>query len=165
MEDIHTFISVLGDDKKTEISRFVKYFENLSVKKQESIWKSLQERIKKLLDVTTIFELLDGPGDYDPAVLVWKKSTKDQAVAALIAVKSQFESIADEDFIVDVMQSQIIEWIKTTEWGNGDVLWPTRYALTGLQQSPSPFEVAEVIGKDETIRRIDSGITALSKIA
>jgi len=36
----------------------------------------------------------------------------------------------------------------------GNVLWPLRVALTGLEKSPDPAEVADVIGKEESLRRI-----------
>jgi len=36
----------------------------------------------------------------------------------------------------------------------GWVLWPLRVALSGLQYSPSPFEILEVLGKEESLRRI-----------
>lgn len=39
---------------------------------------------------------------------------------------------------------------------NGQVLWPMRAALTGESQSPGAFEVAEVLGKTETLRRLES---------
>ena len=43
------------------------------------------------------------------------------------------------------------------ESGEGDrgrILWPLRAALTGKEASPSPFEVAEVLGKEKTLARV-----------
>lgn len=165
IEDIHTFKNYVEGESLEKINTFIEYFDKISLKKQESIWKSLQERIKKLLDVATINELLQPVAEYDPALLIWKKSDKTNTLSALQAVYTQFEQFSDDDFVVDRLQPSILEWIKTTEWGNGDVLWPTRYALTGIAQSPSPFEVAEIIGKTETLKRLNSGIAALSKTA
>jgi hypothetical protein len=39
--------------------------------------------------------------------------------------------------------------------GRGDALWPLRVALSGLKNSPGPFEIMFVLGKDEVLRRID----------
>ncbi|MFA6389317.1 MAG: glutamate--tRNA ligase, partial [Patescibacteria group bacterium] len=36
----------------------------------------------------------------------------------------------------------------------GEYLWPMRVALTGRKASPPPFDVAEVLGKEESINRI-----------
>jgi glutamyl/glutaminyl-tRNA synthetase len=42
--------------------------------------------------------------------------------------------------------------------GRGDLLWPLRVALTGAQKSPSPFEVAWVLGKEESLKRIQNAL-------
>ena len=45
---------------------------------------------------------------------------------------------------------------------NGQMLWPVRTAITGLMASPGgAFEIADVLGKDETLRRINIGIKKL----
>ncbi|MDP2630760.1 MAG: hypothetical protein Q8P56_05110, partial [Candidatus Uhrbacteria bacterium] len=44
----------------------------------------------------------------------------------------------------------------------GDFLWPLRVALTGAQRSPSPFEVAWVLGKKESLKRLEKAIEQLS---
>jgi hypothetical protein len=46
--------------------------------------------------------------------------------------------------------------------GRKEVLWPMRYALSGRDKSPDPFFLAYILGKDETIRRIQSAIALLS---
>ena len=45
-------------------------------------------------------------------------------------------------------------WGYATEHGRGDVLWPMRVALSGLEKSPDPFIIASVIGKNEAISRL-----------
>jgi len=60
------------------------------------------------------------------------------------------------------------ETIKSTLWpyaeanGKGDVLWPLRVALTGQEKSPDPFVSASILGKKESIERINE---ALEKLA
>ncbi len=53
-------------------------------------------------------------------------------------------------------------WEYATGQGRGSVLWPLRYALSGKQRSPDPFIIASIIGKDETLRRIDAALEALT---
>ncbi len=50
------------------------------------------------------------------------------------------------------------------KWNNGSTLWPMRVALSGLEKSPGPFQLAWVLGKDETLERIRNAIKILSKI-
>ena len=62
------------------------------------------------------------------------------------------------------------ERIKAAVWeyagaeGRGAVLWPLRYSLTGLERSPDPFEVAHLIGKQATLRRIDTALSLLANV-
>jgi len=44
----------------------------------------------------------------------------------------------------------------------GRLLWPLRVALTGLEASPGPFEILEILGKDESIKRIEAAIKNLA---
>jgi glutamyl/glutaminyl-tRNA synthetase len=45
--------------------------------------------------------------------------------------------------------------------GKGNVLWPIRYALSGRDQSPDPFRLAVILGKEETLSRIKYAIGKL----
>ncbi len=54
-------------------------------------------------------------------------------------------------------------WDYAAEVGRGNVLWPLRTALTGKEKSPDPFLVAEILGKTETLKRIDTAINTLKK--
>lgn len=47
------------------------------------------------------------------------------------------------------------------EKGRAEVLWPLRYALSGSKFSPDPFSIISIIGKKESIHRIDSAQTIL----
>ena len=43
---------------------------------------------------------------------------------------------------------------KTNSADRGKLLWPLRVALTGKKASASPFEVAAILGKEKTLKRI-----------
>ena len=47
------------------------------------------------------------------------------------------------------------------ENGGGEVLWPFRAALSGRRASPGPFEIAAVIGRKETVKRLEKAIAIL----
>ena len=141
---------------------FLAWFTAFEPKRQESIWEALRERISTLLEATETVNWLKSPS-YQAGDLVWKKSTKDAALQALLAAKEQFVSLPEDQYLRSSLEPTIIDWIKTTEWGNGDILWPVRYALTGQQKSPSPFEMAELLGKNETISRLETAIKMLSE--
>ena len=43
----------------------------------------------------------------------------------------------------------------------GFILWPLRVALSGKQASASPFELADILGKEKTLKRISDAINLL----
>lgn len=45
--------------------------------------------------------------------------------------------------------------------GRGAVLWPLRYALSGQERSPDPFTLISILGRKETISRIQKAIVIL----
>lgn len=90
---------------------------------------------------------------YDAALVVWKKSTAEDAKTKLHEVADLLEYRAGE-WTLEAIESDLRGWIAEKEYGAGDVLWPTRTALSGQKHSPSPFEIASVLGKEETLRRL-----------
>lgn len=64
-----------------------------------------------------------------------------------------------DEFNQKSLETHIMPFADTV--GRGDVLWPLRVALSGKDRSPGPFEIMDVIGKDETLRRIEIAIKKL----
>src|SRR3989344_5662568 len=64
--------------------------------------------------------------------------------------------VPEKDFSKTEIKNKI--WSYAEEEGRGLVLWPLRYALSGLEKSPDPFTIAEVIGKAETIKRLSAAV-------
>ncbi len=49
------------------------------------------------------------------------------------------------------------------EVGKGDALWPLRYALSGKEQSPDPFTLMEILGEEESKKRIQTALALLAQ--
>ncbi len=94
-------------------------------------------------------------------MIVWKKSTPEQTKEYLGQLVEQLQKIENDSWEVATIETQIIAWIESSNLGKGDVLWPMRYALTGAEKSPSPFECAAVLGKEITIERLRAAIGLL----
>jgi glutamyl-tRNA synthetase len=56
-------------------------------------------------------------------------------------------------------------WDYADERGRGEVLWPLRYCLSGKDRSPDPFTLFSVLGKEESIKRINSAIEKINAIS
>ncbi|HAT03153.1 MAG TPA: glutamate--tRNA ligase [Candidatus Magasanikbacteria bacterium] len=96
---------------------------------------------------------------YESELLVWKKSTHEDAKQKLKELALFFATIGDWNR--ENVEQVTLSWIKEKGWGNGDVLWPMRVALSGQKNSPGPFEIATVLGKEKTLDRIQKAIELL----
>ena len=62
--------------------------------------------------------------------------------------------------------SMILAFVKEKGYKNGYVMWPLRTAVSGKQMTPAgATEIMEIIGKDETIRRVHAAIEKLSQLS
>lgn len=89
-------------------------------------------------------------------------STADTA-RHLERVKQLLSDVPENDY-ADTERIKAALWDYAGQEGRGAVLWPLRYALTGRERSPDPFEVAQLIGKEATLRRIDAALAKLAKV-
>ncbi len=137
---------------KTEVER--KYIEN--------VIRLEQERLKKLLDIGEAVEYFFKENiEYDGELLIWKKIDAKQTKENLEKVYEVLEKIPEKNWTNDSIGEALLDYIKKIEGKNGDYLWPMRVALSGRKASPGPFDIAEVLGQIETIKRIKRGIEKL----
>jgi glutamyl-tRNA synthetase len=98
---------------------------------------------------------------YDALSLKWKDETDlSGAQKHLANVRTALQGLKTASWNEEGIKAII--WPYAEQEGRGAVLWPLRYALSGKDRSPNPFTIAAILGKDETIRRIE---TALDKCA
>lgn len=73
---------------------------------------------------------------------------------------SIFAVVTDKEWTKDVIEKKVMEY--ADKEGRGEVLWPLRVALSGRRASPGPFEIAEILGKAETLLRLQKAIELFS---
>jgi glutamyl-tRNA synthetase len=66
------------------------------------------------------------------------------------------------DFSASKLSEKIKGWITSHEISFGKIMMPLRLALVGEMKGPDVFEIASILGKEETIRRIETAIAKLS---
>ena len=119
--------------------------------------------IKERADfVTDFWELSDyffvAPTTYDEkAVKNWKEETP----ALMQQLISVIENIGD--FSSENMETIIKDWMTKNEIGMGKVMQPFRLSLVGALKGPRLFDIAEMIGKEETIKRLKKAIININK--
>ena len=121
-----------------------------------------QERLKKLSEIgeLTEFFFIDKL-EYNTDLLVWKKMDEKDVKNNLQAVYEQLDKIPKENWTNDSVEDALISYIQAKQGKVGNYLWPMRAALTGRKASPGPFDVAEVLGKEESLNRINTAIKKL----
>ena len=86
---------------------------------------------------------------------------KDIAVSLHVSLKA-LSIINDSDFNRENLEKIFIkESERAKNKDKGRLLWPLRVALTGLEKSPGPFEILEILGKKESLKRIEKAIKKL----
>lgn len=60
------------------------------------------------------------------------------------------------DFTLENIQTEVKAWIAKKEIGFGKVMQPLRLALVGAMQGPDVFEIIYMIGKNETVKRLEN---------
>lgn len=123
----------------------------------------VKERMQKIEDFWELSHFIFKLPEYKKDILVFKKSNKEDTLKGLTAI---YNTLLDTDDVVwkskDVLNEIILEVVKANSLGNGDVFWPVRVALSGLERSPSPPELLWILGKDESLKRIKLAIDKLS---
>lgn len=110
--------------------------------------------------VTDLYELSDfffvAPTAYDEkASKNWKEETP-HLMQELISV---LENIGD--FTSVTIETIVKDWMTKNEIGMGKVMQPFRLSLVGALKGPHLFDIVEMIGKEETILRLQKAITTL----
>ncbi|MFH1759450.1 MAG: glutamate--tRNA ligase [Patescibacteria group bacterium] len=110
----------------------------------------VKERLVKLSDFKELTHFFYQLPDYPEKMLVWKNNTKENALKQLQTLYELGNNINEEN----------VKPLADQE-GRGEVLWPLRVALSGQEKSPGPYEIMEVLGKEEVLRRVEIAIEKL----
>ena len=89
-----------------------------------------------------------------------KKNWKPETGSLMTELINVIESI--EDFSSENTETHIKTWITNKEIGFGKVMQPLRLSLVGKLAGPHLFDIIAMIGKEETINRIENAIQKLS---
>jgi len=114
-----------------------------------------QERMKKLSQISELTEFFFADElNYDAGLLVWKKMDKNDVMPRLKEVYDVLDKIPANTWTNNGIEEALVSHIQAKNGRVGEYLWPMRAALTGRKASPSPFDVAEVLGKEKSLSRI-----------
>ena len=122
----------------------------------------VKTRIEIFPDINDMIDFFEELPDYDVAMYTHKKmkTNSENSLEVLKDVLPLFE--ASDDYSREGVEKLLMDYIHGRGIKNGLGLWPVRTALSGKQSTPGgAYEIAEIIGKEETISRIKVGISKL----
>ncbi len=119
-----------------------------------------QERLRQLSAIGENTAYFFVAPEYKAELLIWKKSDKKTTKSRLEFLIKYLAEVPQQNWTRATLEEALIAEIKQQGFSNADTLWPMRVALSGVERSPSPFEIAEILGQTETINRLK---TALKK--
>ena len=144
------FIKIIKDQSGIEISHPT--FVNL-----------IRERITVLSDIVSLLtpegefgNLIFDTNIQDFSKCIWKDAAAEQTREYLSHVIEVLKNTDSSEFTAEKLKHQL--WDYATEKGRGAVLWPIRYILSGLDRSPDPFTLMEILGKEKSLVRLENGI-------
>lgn len=122
----------------------------------------ISERISKWSDVSTMvqngeLDLFFKSPEINKDKLIFKNSSSEKTVENLKLAYSVLEQIPENIFTQENIKDKLMILAESME-SRGEVLHPVRYALSGMDKSPDPFIIASIIGKNETLSRIQKAI-------
>ena len=128
----------------------------------DKILELMKTRIEIFPDICEKIDFFEELPDYDVEMYTHKKmkTNSENSLEVLEELLPILEK--QEDYSLDALRDVITEYTVKKEVKNGVVLWPLRTAVSGKQSTPGgAFEIMEILGKEESLRRIRIGIEKL----
>jgi glutamyl-tRNA synthetase len=129
-------------------------FSFVEMTKITSLIKERANFVSEFWELSNFF--FEAPTSYDEKAAKNWNSTTPELMEKLIA---EIENI--EDFTSANIETIVKDWMTATEIGMGKVMQPFRLSLVGALKGPHLFDIVELIGKGETIKRLKKAIATL----
>ena len=129
------------------------------------ISKALQPRVERLADIPELMDFINETLPFDASIYKHKKMKTNpenslEALELSLPELEKWEDYNDDEGLMNMM----MDIAKSHELKNGRIMWPIRVALSNKAFTPGgAVEIAHILGKEETLRRINKGIELLEK--
>ncbi len=128
------------------------------------IAEMVKTRIEIFPDIENLIDFFEELPEYDTAMYTHKKmkTTEESSLEVLTEILPVLE--AQQDYSNDALYQTLCDFVAEKGCKNGYVLWSVRTAVSGKQMTPAgATEIMEIIGKEESLKRIRTGIALLTK--
>ncbi len=126
----------------------------------------VKTRIEVFPDIKDHVDFFEKVPEYDTSMYVHKKMKTNEETSLQVLKEVQPLLEAQEDFSNDALFAMLSAYAKEHGYKVGYVMWPIRTALSGKQMTPAgATEILEVLGKEESLVRIQAAIKKLENVA
>ena len=124
----------------------------------------LQQRAQTLAEIPEMLTFFDNFPSYSNDLYVNKKMKTDPEIA-LKSLQAAYEVLKNQDdWSEEALHITLLALPAKLGMKNGQVLFPLRLAITGMQFTPGgAIEISSILGKDETLRRLELSIKQLQQ--
>ena len=131
---------------------------------KKKVAEIVKTRIEVFPDIPELIDFLEEVPEFDQEMYCHKKMKTDKA-SSLKVLKELLPVLEGaDDYTNDALYTLLTEFASSHEYKNGYVLWPVRTALSGKQMTPAgATEILELLGKEESLKRIKKGIEMLER--
>ncbi|MBE6108014.1 MAG: glutamate--tRNA ligase [Erysipelotrichaceae bacterium] len=128
----------------------------------KQIAEILHQRVSILGEINEMLDFFDTYPEYSNDLYINKKMKTNPEIA-LTSLKAARETLANtEDWSQANLHDVLMNLVQTLGIKNGQLLFPVRIALTGKAFTPGgAIEIAAILGKEESLKRLDSSIAQL----
>lgn len=129
----------------------------------KKIAEMVKTRIEVFPDIIDLVDFFEAVPEYDIEMYTHKKM-KTNAETSLEVLKDLLPIFeAQEDYSNDALYATLLKYVEEKGCKNGYAMWPVRTAVSGKQMTPAgATEIMEVIGKEESVKRMKAAIEKLS---
>ena len=122
----------------------------------------VKTRIEVFPDIKDHVDFFEKVPEYETSMYVHKKMKTNEETSLQVLKEVQPLLEAQEDFSNDALFAMLSAYAKEHGYKVGYVMWPIRTALSGKQMTPAgATEILEVLGKEESLVRIQAAIEKL----
>ncbi len=126
------------------------------------IVKTIRNRVTKLSEIPDMIDFIQSLPEYKIDLFVNKKSKTNLENSLFVLKKVKERLLKLDSWNHESIHDLFIDMAKEMELKNGTLMWPVRIAVSGKLVTPGgAVEILDILGKDESINRIDFGINKL----
>jgi glutamyl-tRNA synthetase len=133
---------------------------HVDIVRLEVLVELVKERVSFVKDIweqTDFF--FKAPETYDQEVV--KKRWKENSASLLMELRSLLDKMTD--LSTGKTEPVVKDWIEKNGYNTGTIMNALRLVIVGASRGPHMFDIISWIGKEETLKRIDKGLSVIGK--